>query len=58
MMLMQFGQFLDHDISLTPEINLDLKETCCEDPSASSECYPIEIPSSDPGNPSLNRTFI
>ena len=49
MMLMQFGQFLDHDISLTPEVSLDLgKENCCTDSSLSPECFPIEIPLPDP----------
>ena len=49
MMLMQFGQFLDHDISLTPEVSLDLgRQNCCNNPSLSPECLPIEIPLSDP----------
>ena len=49
MMLMQFGQFLDHDISFTPEFNLDSgKLNCCNTAGLSPECFPIEIPLPDP----------
>ena len=47
-MLMQFGQFVDHDLSFTPEVNLDLEAGCCEDPAASPECFPITVPQPDP----------
>ncbi|CAG0902879.1 unnamed protein product [Darwinula stevensoni] len=43
-MVMQWGQFLDHDIGLTP--NGDLK--CCELDPSPEECFPIEIPHDDP----------
>ena len=48
LMLMQFGQFVDHDLSFTPEVNLDLEAGCCEDPAASPECFPITVPQPDP----------
>ncbi|KAM7295326.1 peroxidase [Ixodes scapularis] len=50
---MQFGQFLDHDITLaTTPGNLTLGppgQECC-DPSkrTSPECYPIDVPAEDP----------
>ena len=46
-MLTQWGQFLDHDITLTPE---NEEHDCCTNVGetlASSECFPIEISSSD-----------
>ena len=50
MMLMQFGQFLDHDISFTPEVNLDSgKLNCCNtNGMLSPECFTIDIPLPDP----------
>nr|XP_040563711.1 peroxidase mlt-7-like [Lepeophtheirus salmonis] len=44
-MLAQFGQFLDHDLTLTPEAHVDVP--CCEDPSQ-EECNPIEVSRKDP----------
>ncbi len=41
----QFGQFLDHDITLTPE-NDKLK--CCDKDLGNKECFPIEVPADDP----------
>jgi len=41
-MLAHFGQFLDHDISLTPENEAE----CCEHASE-SECFPISVPLND-----------
>ena len=58
MMLMQFGQFVDHDLSFTPEVNLDLETGCCEDSSASSECLPIDIPLPDPSFTSNCHDFV
>ena len=45
LMVMQFGQFLDHDLALTPEVEL---HSCCEHPDQHGDCLPIQIPSQDP----------
>ena len=59
MMLMQFGQFLDHDISFTPEVNLDSgKFNCCNSPGLSPECFAIEIPQPDPAFPESCHEFV
>ena len=59
MMVMQFGQFLDHDISLTPEVNIDIgKQTCCDSPLPSPECFPIPIPLPDPAYTEHCKEFI
>ena len=39
------GQFLDHDITLTPETEA---HECCVHPELDSNCFPITIPSVDP----------
>ena len=44
-MVTQMGQFLDHDITLTPETHA---EECCEHPELDENCFPISIPSVDP----------
>ena len=44
-MVTQMGQFLDHDITLTPETEA---EECCEHADADENCFPIQIPSVDP----------
>ena len=44
LMVMQFGQFLDHDMALTPEVE---QHECCEHPDR-EECFPIFIPREDP----------
>lgn len=43
-MLMQVGQFLDHDISLTPLSRV--RGDCCR--SRDSNCFPYSIPNGDP----------
>jgi len=43
-MVMQFGQFLDHDLTLTPH---DEELDCCETFSRSAKCFTIAIPSPD-----------
>ena len=48
-MVMQFGQFLDHDITLTEESNVT---GCCTDDALNgvfaTGCFPILIPNADP----------
>ena len=43
-MVTQFGQFLDHDITLTPENEV---HNCCQD-STQAECYVLDLPANDP----------
>ena len=49
-MVTQWGQFLDHDITLTPENEV---HDCCHDP-AQPECFPLSLPSNDPFYSSLS----
>ena len=44
-MVTQWGQFLDHDITLTPETHA---EDCCEHAEDDENCFPINVPSVDP----------
>jgi len=44
LMVMQFGQLLDHDISLAPESSV---EECCSNSEKSDDCFPIALPSED-----------
>ena len=43
-MLTQWGQFLDHDITLTPEEHID---DCCSAEADDNECFPIFVSSAD-----------
>ncbi|XP_040572196.1 salivary peroxidase/catechol oxidase [Lepeophtheirus salmonis] len=43
-MVMQFGQFLDHDLSLAPK---DESTDCCESEVQRDDCFTIPIPSPD-----------
>ena len=61
LMVMQFGQFLDHDITFTP-LNkgfqnsiLDCRD-CESQDRVSPECLPIPVPDNDPYYPLLNRS--
>ena len=59
LMLMQYGQFLDHDITLTPvnkgvhNIILDCR-ACDSSQTVHPECWPIPVPRNDPYFPALN----
>lgn len=47
-MLMQWGQFLDHDISLSPVTQLRTGGIKCCPRASHPDCFAIEIPSNDP----------
>ena len=49
-MVTQWGQFLDHDITLTPENEV---HDCCHDPDQ-PECFPLTLPADDPFYSSLS----
>ncbi|XP_074603840.1 uncharacterized protein LOC141857262 [Brevipalpus obovatus] len=58
---MQWGQFLDHDITLTPSYlgpeNSILDCKACDSPkTVHPECWPIPIPKNDPHFPWVNST--
>ena len=57
LMVMQFGQFLDHDITLTPE---DEVHGCCSEDAASGVpgCFPILLPESDPTFKGCNQRLL
>ena len=61
LMLMQYGQFLDHDITLTP-INKGFPDSildcrsCDAAQTVHPECWPIPVPKNDPYFPALNTT--
>ncbi|QQP38046.1 Peroxidasin -like protein [Caligus rogercresseyi] len=53
-LLTQMGQFLDHDLSLTPEAHI---EHCCDD-SSQDGCMVISIPSTDSFYSQFSQTCI
>ncbi|CAB4061601.1 PXDN [Lepeophtheirus salmonis] len=61
LMMMQWGQFVDHDITHTP-VNSGFADSIleCKDCDAASrihpECLPIPVPKGDPFYPSINIT--
>lgn len=61
LMLMQYGQFLDHDITLSP-INKGFPDSildcrgCDSAQTVHPECWPIPVPQNDPYFPALNTT--
>ena len=57
-MVMQFGQFLDHDITLTPEE--DVHDCCSTDvvTELNSQCYPIHVGNQDTFYSSRNVTCL
>ena len=54
LMLMQFGQFLDHDLTLTPVLRdqQGYQVDCSRCDADPERCHPIEIPLNDPFFPS------
>jgi len=61
LMLMQYGQFLDHDITLTP-INKGFPDSilncrgCDSSQTVHPECWPIPVPNNDPYFPATNTS--
>ena len=57
-MQMQFGQFLDHDITLTPESEA---KGCCTNQGLSGvfarDCFPINFACNDPTFSNLGSTY-
>ncbi|TRY80536.1 hypothetical protein TCAL_13143 [Tigriopus californicus] len=53
-MVTQFGQFLDHDLTLTPEADI---EHCCDTPS-NPECFSIAVPRNDFFYSRVSRTCL
>ena len=53
-MLTQWGQFLDHDITLTPEEEIH----CCSTEDVAAECFPIRIGGQDSFYSPRNETCL
>ena len=60
LMVVFFGQFLDHELSLSPEH--EIEESCCETPAngqtKDAECFEILLPPDDPFYSSLNQNCL
>ncbi|CAB3370662.1 Hypothetical predicted protein [Cloeon dipterum] len=61
LMLMQYAQFLDHDISFTPVhrgffVSIPDCRDCDSARQVHPECMPIPVPPGDPYHPPLNNT--
>ncbi len=59
LMLMQFGQFVDHDITLTPEAHVEVD--CCEateEVVENQDCLSIALPPGDPFGTNFNLTCL
>ena len=53
-MLTQWGQFLDHDITSTPEEEMH----CCSTEDVAAECFPIRIGGQDSFYSPRNKTCL
>ena len=53
-MLTQWGQFLDHDITSTPEEEMH----CCSTGDVAAECFPIRIGDQDSFYSPRNKTCL
>ena len=53
-MLTQWGQFLDHDITSTPEEEMH----CCSTGDVAAECFPIRIGGQDSFYSPRNKTCL
>ncbi|XP_050401580.1 peroxidase mlt-7 [Patella vulgata] len=55
--MMQWGQFIDHDITLTPTLKSDVP--CCGgNPPTGGPCFPISVPANDPYFSQFNKTCL
>lgn len=61
-LLMNFGQWIDHDIAFTTQFSMDVEnpsiQCCPESPDNHPECRPIRIPENDPVFPTRCMNFV